>query len=58
MPSDYDDVIMPCSTMDTAPKFTLESWLKLAEQEADEQPETTPMRLIDFIDERLAISGI
>jgi hypothetical protein len=43
------------STMENAPKFTLESWLKLAEQIAADQPEPMPTRLVDFLDQSLAI---
>ena len=49
---------MSIGTIEAAPTFSLESWLKLAEPYSVEQPETTPMCLIDFIDERLATSGI
>jgi hypothetical protein len=39
---------------DSATNFTLEGWLKLAEQDAIEELEPTPMRLVDLLDRRSA----
>ena len=38
--------------------FILESWLTLAGQDPCAELEPTPMRLVDFLDERWALPGI